>query len=238
MDLSVTCAPTRTQQCNVAAAGSLSVRVATRARNRMFNRFMQYFLPTRSHSVLDVGATSDDTYESSNYFEYLYPFKEKITAVDIDDAKFLEERYPGLLFISASGLAFPFRDQTFDFVHSSAVIEHVGPFSNQVQFVREIARVARIGFCFATPNRWFLIEFHTQLPIIHWLPKLWRRRAFRRIGLGFFADEANLNLLTAREAGRIATSVPEFEARVVAETLLGWPSNLIMFGRRREIIEG
>jgi hypothetical protein len=41
--------------------------------------------------------------------------------------------------------------------------------------VAECARVARKGFCLTTPNRWFPVEFHTQLPLLHWLPKAWFR---------------------------------------------------------------
>src|SRR5437660_1728139 len=56
-------------QYNFARPDSLSVRVAARVRRRMFERFMRNFSPDGRDDVLDIGVTSDRTYESSNYFE-------------------------------------------------------------------------------------------------------------------------------------------------------------------------
>jgi len=221
-------------QYNVAKADSLSVRVAARVRRRMFDRFMAEFTPGPESTVLDVGVTSENTYESSNYFEELYPWKERIVAAGLDDARYLQDRYVGIRFVGANALALPFRDQTFDLVHSSAVIEHVGSAENQARFIAECARVARIGFCFTTPNRWFPIEFHTQLPLVHWLPKPQYRSVFRMLGLDFFADEQNLNLLSPGQCGRMAAEIPGFASRVYLERLLGWPSNIVLFGVRHE----
>ena len=137
---------------------------------------------TSANSVLDLGVTSDQSYTSSNYFELLYPYKDKIVAAGIDDARFLEDLYPGLRFVHADALDLPFEDGAFDYVHSSAVLEHVGCFENQRRMVAECARVARKGICLTTPNRWFPVEFHTQLPLLHWLPKSWFRRILRALG--------------------------------------------------------
>jgi hypothetical protein len=56
-------------------------------------------------------------------------------------------------------------------VHSAAVIEHVGSFARQCDFLKECCRVARRAVFVTTPNRWFPVEFHTILPLVHWLPK-------------------------------------------------------------------
>ena len=66
-----------------------------------------------------------------------------ITAVGIDDATFLESLYPGMLFVRADGRDLPFDDNSFDHVHSSAVLEHVGTRAQQVQFLKELWRVTR-----------------------------------------------------------------------------------------------
>jgi hypothetical protein len=221
-------------QYNLARPESLSIRIATRVRAEMFRIFMAALAPVREDAVLDIGVTSDRVYTSSNYFEELYPWKDRITAVGLDDARFLETCYPGLSFVAADGRDLPFADRSFDLVHSSAVLEHVGAFANQARMVAECLRVARRGVCLTTPNRWFPIEFHTQLPLVHWLPKPTCRAIFRRFGLGFFADEANLNLMTERELRRIAAGHADWSFRFVSPRLWGWPSNLVIVGSRTE----
>jgi hypothetical protein len=220
-------------QYNVAESGSFSVRLAARVRRRMFDVFMHVFSPAPGMTVLDVGATSDETYESSNYLEALYPYKDQIVACGIDDASHLELRYPGVKFIKANGLQLPFRSKSFDLIHSSAVLEHVGSLSNQALFIHECARVAKCGFLLTTPNRWFPIEYHTQLPLLHWLPKERHRALLRRLGYGFFADEANLNLLSLGELRTISGRLAGFETEVATVHLLGWSSNLLLIGRRQ-----
>ena len=215
-------------QDNLAKPGSLSVRVATQVRKRMFAAFLREFSPLPSESILDVGVTSDQSYSSSNYLEALYPYKDRITAAGIDDASFLETLYPGVTFNNANALDLPFADGSFDLVHSSAVLEHVGSFRNQADMVKECLRVARRGICVTTPNRWFPIEFHTQLPLVHWLPKPWCRTIFRRSGYAFFADESNLNLMTQTELRRIMEKFPGCRFNFAPTRLLGWISNLVL----------
>ena len=100
-------------QYNLADPGSMSVRVATRVRSRIFAMFMEEFSPTETDEVLDLGVTSDQSYESSNYFESLYPYKNRITAAGIDDASFLSDTYPGVRFQFADALNLPFDASTF-----------------------------------------------------------------------------------------------------------------------------
>jgi hypothetical protein len=88
-------------------------------------------------TILDVGVSSENSYFSSNYLEAWYPHKSQITAVAMDDASFLQKLYPGLRFLQADGLALPFADDSFDVVHASAVLEHVGGRNNQTRFLSE-----------------------------------------------------------------------------------------------------
>jgi hypothetical protein len=46
----------------------------------------------------------------------------------------------------------------------------VGRRAEQVAFVQELCRVADRVFV-TTPNRWFPVEVHTLLPLVHWLPR-------------------------------------------------------------------
>jgi hypothetical protein len=223
-------APNR--QYNVAAPDSLAVRLATWQRRRMYARFLESAAVSERDSILDVGVTSDRSYTSSNYLEAWHPWKDRITAAGIDDASFLEQQYPGMRFVYANGLRLPFADRSFDVVHSAAVLEHVGSTQNQAAFVRECMRVARKAVFLTTPNRWFPVEFHTLLPFAHWLPKRHFRWLLGRLGLAFFADEAHLNLLSRGEVRSLVAGDGDFEVRVLSVALLGWPSNLLLVGRR------
>ncbi|MGH9518951.1 MAG: class I SAM-dependent methyltransferase, partial [Terriglobales bacterium] len=152
-------------QYNIAAPNSLAARIAAHQRRRMYERFVAELGITLNDTIIDVGATSDRTYDHSNYLEAWYPHKNRITAVGIDDASFLEQVYPGITFQRADGRALPFDGCTFDYAHSSAVIEHVGSRADQVKLLAELWRVCRKGVFVTTPNRWFPVEFHTVLPL-------------------------------------------------------------------------
>jgi hypothetical protein len=222
------------KQYNVAAPDGLAVRLSGYQRRRLYERFLVECGADPDDAVLDVGVTADRSYGSSNYLEQWYPYRTRLTAAGIDDAAFLENLYPGVRFVRANGLALPFRDQAFDIVHSSAVLEHVGSAANQIAFVHECCRVTRKTAFFTTPNRWFPVELHTLLPVVHWLPKSAFRALLRKWGYGFFAEEANLNLLTSGELRAIAAQVDGFICKVSPVTLLGWPSNLLLIARRRK----
>jgi hypothetical protein len=205
--------------------GGLVSKVSWKARQKMFGRLMRLANPTRETRVLDVGVTSD-LREDSNFFEKLYPYPERITAVGVEDATFLEEAFPGLKYVRADGLELPFADKSFDLVVSFAVIEHVGSREQQRAFVKELWRVGKTC-CITTPNRWHPIEFHSILPLVHWLPPGWFRWILQRLGKGFWADEANLNLLSEGDLlGMLPEGVQVYRRH---HRLLGWVSNLVVY---------
>ncbi len=214
------------------APGSLPTRIAKRQRQRMFERFLQTLSPGRDMDILDVGVTDDRLHDHSNYFEAWYPHKSHITASGLEDASFLEERYPGVRFVQADARKLPFADNSYDFVHSSAVIEHVGSHLNQATFLGELWRVARRGIFVTTPNRWFPIEFHTVLPLAHYLPPTMFRAILRGLGRDFFSDEANLNLMSRSTLADAARSAGITDFRVESVLLLGWASNLLLIARK------
>ncbi|MCU0837876.1 MAG: class I SAM-dependent methyltransferase [Rhodospirillales bacterium] len=216
-------------QYSLLKPSSLAARIAGVMRRRMYECFMMTGGIRATDTILDVGVTSDRTYDSSNYLEAWYPQKNRLTAVGIDDAAFLTDAFPGIRFVRANGKFLPFADNSFDVVHSSAVIEHVGSRAEQARFTAELYRVARRMACITTPNRWFPVEVHTSLPLVHWLPPRHFRKLLRNLKLTFFSDEANLNLLGYSEL--IDLCRPLKPQRLVIERmrLAGWTSNLIAF---------
>jgi hypothetical protein len=220
-------------QYNLSAPDSFAQKVANHQRRAMYRRFLLDTGVSESETILDVGVTSDQSYQSSNYLEAWYPHKEAITAVGVDDARFLEKLYPGVRFIHADGLDLPFDDCSIDVVHSSAVLEHVGSRDNQLGFIRECCRVARRAVFLTTPNRWFPVEVHTVLPFVHWLPLRLFRASLRGERYRFFALEQNLNLLSSSDLQRMVQVVQDFHLEIRGVTLAGWTSNLLVVGHRR-----
>lgn len=92
----------------------------------------------------------------------------------------------GCAFVRGSALELPFADNTFDYVVSNAVIEHVGGRGAAAKMVAESRRVARRFAFHTTPYRWFPIETHTQVPLLHWLPRQTQAAIFARIGKPHF----------------------------------------------------
>lgn len=219
-------------QYNLAAPDSIPIKIAAYQRRKMFDVFLSATGIQRQDTVLDIGVTSDRTYSHSNYFEYSYSYKDRITACGIDDAKFLEEMYPGLRFVHADGRNLPFADREFDYVHSSAVLEHVGDSEKQTAFLREAWRVTRKGLFVTTPNRWFPVEFHTVMPFAHWFPACIFRKLCRMRNMEFFASEDNLNLLSAAGLRWLAAEAGMENFQVTSVALAGWPSNLLLSSRR------
>jgi hypothetical protein len=88
----------------------------------------------------------------------------------------------GVPWTAGDGCALPFEDDSFDYVVSNAVIEHVGGPDRARLMLSESQRVARLGAFHTTPDRWFPIEVHTQVPLLHWLPRDRQQAAFARVG--------------------------------------------------------
>ena len=220
-------------QYNIANPASLADKITGYQRRKMMDWFLSSLQIQPCNTVLDVGVTSDQTYDHSNYLEAWYPHKGRITAIGVDNGKFLEALYPGVRFVRGDGRQLPFGDCNFDFVHSSAVLEHVGDREQQTRFIREAWRVSRRGVFITTPNRRFPVEFHTALPLIHWLPVRLYRRLLVALGYGFFAEEKNLNLMSRSSLARMARAAGVDSCEITSVSLLGLPTNLILIARKR-----
>ena len=157
----------------------LADAISLRSRRRKFGLFMDAMKPTPETTVLDVGVddvgfgeqpSEEGGCATLNFFEELYPWQDRITALGQHEGRTFTERYPAARYVRGDALGLPFEDGAFDVAFSNAVIEHVGPRAEQQRFVDELLRVAPRAFV-TTPNRWFPIEVHTRLPLVHWLPE-------------------------------------------------------------------
>ena len=161
----------------------LADRVSLRSRQRKLGLFLETMRPTPATTVLDVGADElgfgdqPGGCATLNFFEELYPWPERVTALGLHPGERFRERYPAVTYVQGDALHLPFPDGSFDVVFSNAVIEHVGDRKRQRRFVAEAVRVGRRVFL-TTPNRWFPVEVHTKLPLVHWLPERLAHRAY------------------------------------------------------------
>jgi hypothetical protein len=207
------------------AVSAVAIRVQAGSRDRKWELYEAAFPPRRGERVLDLGASALDDLPGENYFLRRYPYPEQVTAVGIDDFSALRERYADVTFVTADGRDLPFADAEFDIVHSNAVIEHVGDRAQQQRFVDELVRVARAGFV-TTPNRWFPIETHCKLPLLHWLPRpvvSWLARVLKEPDLRWW-------LLGARAFRGLFPA--GLALRTAHTRVLLWPVTLIVVYRR------
>ncbi len=173
----------------------LADALSLRSRRRKLRLFLDELRPTASTTVLDVGADEvgfggaggQCGCATHNFFEQLYPWPARVTALGLHDGVSFRQRYPAVAYVQGDACALPFGDGSFDVVFSNAVIEHVGDRERQRAFVREAVRVGRRVFL-TTPNRWFPVELHTHLPLVHWLPERAAHRVYDLAGKGFARD--------------------------------------------------
>lgn len=133
--------------------------------------------------------------------------------------------------VVADGRNLPFRDGAFSICFSNSVIEHVGEWSNVVEFAAEIRRVAP-RYYVQTPNRHFPIEPHMLGLFVQYFPRRLLRRVARYFTLWGLVRKPNqqqidamleeINLLTDRQMRELFP-----DARIERETVFGLTKSLI-----------
>ena len=119
-----------------------------------------------------------------------------------------------------------------DMVISNATIEHVGSIENQIKMCENIIKLSNKYFIINTPNKFHPIEFHTKIPLIHWLPNKFYRIILKFLGLKFFADENNLNLLSENDLVLIMKKLNQVNFSIKKIKFLFFCSNLILIGKK------
>ena len=156
--------------------GAWLAAISTHFRRRRMARFVRTMGITPETSVLDVGGTADSW--------QLLAAPPRVTLLNAPRAR--QEVGSASGWVAGDGRALPFRDGAFDVVFSNSVIEHVGDSESQARFARETMRVGR-RYWVQTPNRWFPVEQHLLMPLVHWLPRRWQRVLAPRLSLAQIA---------------------------------------------------
>ena len=179
-------------------------------------------------SFLDVGTTSN-TEKNHNLILQKISNNKNITCLSNQDCSFLKNQYPNIKnFIIGDGCNNQLKDNTFDIVYSNATIEHVGSHNNQKLFISECVRVAKKSIFITTPNRYFPLDFHTKIPLIHFLPKIIHRKILNLFGHSFFAKEENLNLLSKKDLIDHCEKLKIKNYKIISYKIYHFTSNLIL----------
>jgi Methyltransferase domain len=137
---------------------------ASRLRAKRFRQFEQWIAPLpRPLQILDLGGTNA-------YWERNGWASRADTHIVTLNPEAEEHRYQNIEPLVGDAMNLErFGDQSFDVVFSNSVIEHLFTFENQRHWASE---VQRIGKCFwvQSPNYWFPMEPHFDVPGWQWLP--------------------------------------------------------------------
>lgn len=176
----------------------LALRVSAVSRRRKLAALAREVPP--GASVLLVGLSDPRNSAVTNQIEVALANGRDVVGLFYPPIKGLGRRLDFPL-VRGDGSRLPFRDGSFDFVFSNAVIEHVGGRADQQRFFDESLRVARTGVVHTTPHRWSPVETHTKTVLLHWLPRAWHPRLFAR---SRYKWQPSDRLLSRRELARLA----------------------------------
>lgn len=186
--------------------------------------------------LLDIGTTEDSTAKSSNIFCKMLnkiPIHKSISNQIITNKRFKISLKKS---ITSKFSNKNIKDLKCDLVISSATIEHVGNFKNQVFKVKNMISLSNKYVVITTPNRFYPIELHTKLPLIHWLPKKLFRKILIFLNMNYFADEKNLNLLSKNELKKILnTFSKKIDYKIYNINFLGFVSNFLVICKIKKI---
>lgn len=207
-------------------------QIILKKRKEMIKMINEYFKDISLNNALDIGTTNDMEYDHSNYLiknlENIKFFK------SISDQKIISTFFFKSL---TKSIIDDFTDEQIDqfksdLVLSSATIEHVGNFTNQLKMISNILKLSKKNFVIITPNRFHPIDFHTQIPFIHWFPKKIHRALLSLFGLKFYSNEENLNLLSRADLENLLKNFSNIEYEIRYINLIEFKSNYLIFGKK------
>ena len=206
-------------------------KIIVKNRLKMVNLIENHFNDEELDDVLDIGSTNDFENESSNLLiKNLKNFKNYKSISDQKiELSFFSKALKKSITENFSDLEL--EEYKSDVVISNATIEHVGSLENQIKMCENIIKLSKKYFIVITPNRYHPVEFHSKLPLLHWLPKIIHRRILTLIGMKFLADEKNLNLLSYNDLVNIMKKLNHNNYEIKNINFLFFKSNLLLFGK-------
>jgi len=207
---------------------SIAKKISLWNRTRKYRYFKNNVRFTSETTVLDVGFNNEDgDFPSMNYLEKHYPYPQQITALGINGKDVFCRNYPLVHAVLYDGIDFPFENKQFDIGWSNAVIEHIaGGRKAQLHFLNELLRTCKV-VCFTTPNKWFPIELHTQLPLLHWLPQRMYDRILNWLNRSS-ADSRRINLLTRKQITELCKAAGADKITIKGNRLCGFVMDYIV----------
>ena len=207
-------------------------RIILKKRKEMVDIINKYYEDDDLNDALDIGTTNDMKYSHSNYL--IKNLKNIKVFKSISDQK-INSTFFFIKSLNKSILdKFSYEEinqYSSDLVLSNATIEHVGSFTNQWQMISKMIKLTKKNIVLITPNRYHPIDFHTQIPLIHWLPKKIHRKILSLISLKFYSKEENLNLLSKTDLINLLNNFDTIQYEFRYINLLGLKSNCIIFGK-------
>ncbi len=191
-----------------------------RSREEKLDQLLSYLKPGSTDTILEVGVANTEHSNVDNFLIKNYPHQHNITAIGIGDLSKFKETYPDISTVSYDGSIFPFSDDQFDIAHSNAVIEHVGPQDAQKLFLSEMVRVSKCGMI-TTPNKYFPIEIHTKVPLLHWMSKA-RFDNFLRLLKKEWATGDYMYLITEKELRSLVQETDLKNYHIIKNRFLGF----------------
>jgi|TARA_B100000767_G_scaffold100088_1_gene96096 hypothetical protein len=183
------------------------------------------------HDALDIGTTSDDKNASSNIIIKNIKNIDKFKCISdqmVNSDFFNKKLKKSITEEFSENELYEFSS---DLVISNATIEHVGGELKQKKMIENIIKLTKKIFIITTPNRFYPIELHTKIPLIHWFPKSTYRKILKFLGLSFYANEENLNLLSADELKKMLNN-QKITYEIKFLKLFFLKSNIIIIGKK------
>lgn len=207
-------------------------KVILKKRREMFLVIKKTINDKKIKSLLDVGTTQESYRSSSNYLVKCFrkiPLKYSISDQKIFKNKLFKKCIQRSIVKNLNKSCFSLKS---DLLISSATIEHLGNIKNIKKGILNMIKLTKKYFVITTPNRFYPLDFHTKLPLIHFLPKKIHRFILRYLGHNFLSKEENLNLLSKNDLISLFYKIPNINYDIKTIKLFGIVSNFIVIGKK------
>ena len=209
-------------------------KIVKNKRNKFFEFIKSKIKVENLKSYLDIGTTEDTVSESSNYLNKKFDFI--TTHKSISDQNIKNTRFSNILKKSITQTFSIEEIEEFksDLVISNATIEHVGSKINQMKMIENMIELTKKYLIVQTVNRYFPIETHTKIPLLHFLPNNIYRKIYRFVGFKYHSLEENLNLLSFNDIDRIFINFnKKIDYKIFKISTFGFTSNHLVICKKK-----